>query len=105
MSNEFQKVITFTHDVEVLNGSGNVTFKADAGETMELPMASANRWLRRFKAVEGKVKVEPEKPAQAEPETEALKKSKPITADEKPADKVKPKSAPKKKTETKKQAD
>ena len=43
------KKIKFLIDVEVEN-QGQISFKAKAGEVVELSTASANRWLKRNKA-------------------------------------------------------
>ena len=72
---DIKKTVTFTADVSVEDADGEVTFEAKAGDTKDLVTPSANRWIRRGKAVEGK----PEKPKAA---------SKPKSA--------KPKAAPKK---------
>ena len=52
--------ITFTEGVEVKDHNGEIEFKARRGESGKLPKASAERWIRRGKAVEGKVKLDPE---------------------------------------------
>ena len=53
------KKIKFLIDVEV-EAQGSISFKAKAGEVVELSAASANRWLKRNKAViEIQAKAEP----------------------------------------------
>ena len=56
------KKIKFLIDVEV-EAQGAIAFKAKAGEVVELSAASANRWLKRNKAVlEIQAKADPIKP-------------------------------------------
>lgn len=108
---DIKKTVTFTESVEVLDHIGDLAFEAQAGETMDLAAASANRWIRRGKAVEGeqnwkdlpaKVEVTQEL-VDADP-AETLKKQAPITATEAPAPKKK-RAPAKKKAAPEKQAD
>lgn len=95
---DIKKQVTFTDDVSVKDPDGKVTFSAKAGETVDLVAPSATRWIRRKKAVPGKVNVKAAAPAEDAPAQEN-KRQAPITS-EKPK-----KSAPKKKAAPKKQAD
>lgn len=43
--------IKFTTDCKVVDEAGRVVFEVEAGKTAVLPRASAERWIRRGKAV------------------------------------------------------
>lgn len=105
MTKEFKKTVTFTESVSVTDGDGKVTFSADAGETVTLVVPSANRWIRRNKAVPGEAKPEQvEKPAD-DKKHEASQPSAPITATDDKKQSAPKKKAEKQKAAPKKQAD
>lgn len=67
-----KKPITFTEDVSVLDHNGDVEVSFKAGQVVELSYASANRWIKRQKAIiGGKVKAKVGRPAK--PKLEAMK--------------------------------
>lgn len=50
------KLVTFLDPVTVTDENNNPVFSAKMGEEIELPAPSAERWIRRGKAVAGKIK-------------------------------------------------
>jgi len=94
---DIKKTITFTSSVDVRKHDGTIEFKAEAGETVTLSAPSANRWLRRNKAVPGKAEIKPAAAEKAE-KPETMEKQAPITAPDNNK-----KNAPAKTTKSKKQ--
>lgn len=85
------KEITFIENVEVKDHNDEIEFKANRGDSGELPESSANRWVRRGKAVFGKAEsgekaidstpvsedsTEKEKPTETATKKKASKKAK-----------------------------
>ena len=104
---DIKKTVTFVDSVEVMDHDGNIEFKAAAGDTVDLLAPSANRWIRRGKAVAGKAGKPVAKKPDA-PEQPKATRQVPLTAadDAKKTSTVKAKkSATKTKAEQKKQAD
>lgn len=104
---DITKQVTFTDDVAVHDADGGIEFEAKAGTTMDLLAPSANRWIRRGKAVAGSkapaaIQKQPEKPAEKPAET--MERQAPITQQAK-APAPKKKRATSKKAAPKKQAD
>ena len=100
---DITKQVTFTADVVVRDSDGNVAFEAKAGTTMDLLAPSANRWIRRGKAVTGDkapaaIQKQPEKAA------DTMERQAPITAQAQ-APAPKKKRATRTKAAPKKQAD
>lgn len=48
--------ITFTESVRVMDHNQDVDFEAAAGDCVKVSEASAERWIKRGKAIAGKVK-------------------------------------------------
>ena len=70
-SNKFKFLI----DVEV-EAQGEVVFKAEVGEVVELSTASANHWLKRNKAaihIQSKVEAKPDAQIKASPKKKSSK--------------------------------
>jgi hypothetical protein len=104
---DIKKTITFVDSVKVLDHDGAIEFEAAAGDTVNLPAPSANRWIRRGKAVAGKA-AKPVTSEKAAPEQKKATRQVPLTAadDAKKTSTVKAKpSATAKKASNKKQAD
>ena len=105
---DIKKTVTFTEGVAVLDHNGAIAFEASAGETIDLPAPSANRWIRRGKAIEGNVKVVVSNEATGKTETdlpETFEKQPPITAETQAPAPKKKRAYTKKKAAPKKQAD
>jgi hypothetical protein len=104
---DIKKTVTFVDSVEVVDHAGAIEFEAAAGDTVDLPAPSANRWIRRGKAVAGKA-AKPAKNEKPAPENKKPARQAPLTAVDGPKKtstvKAKP-SATAKKTSNKKQAD
>lgn len=64
--------ITFLGDAESFDHKGRSEMKAVRGDVKELATASADHWINRGKAVEGKVKLDGDEPQE---KSEALEKA------------------------------